>query len=853
MTLRSGSHLAHYEIVAPLGAGGMGEVYRAKDPKLGRDVAIKVLPESLSNDADALARFEREARAVAALSHPNILSIFDFGQVNGTAFAVMELLEGETLRGRLGGGALGQRKAVEIARQIAHGLSAAHEKGIVHRDLKPENVFVTSDGRVKILDFGLAKKAVFEGASDATNTPTASKHTEPGVVLGTVGYMSPEQVKGKPADHRSDIFSFGAILHEMLSGVRAFQRDSAAETMSAILREDPPDLSSTNKNVAPGLARIVRHCLEKNPEERFYSARDVAFDLDSVSETSSSQLGLIPLAPRRAVLVRAAAVAAVLAAFAAGYALRARRPPPPLPTFRQLTFRRGSVWNARFGADGSSVVYSAAWEGGTRDVFQGRSDGPDSRPFGLADADVLAVSSTGEVAVALHPHPSAPFLDEGTLARVAATGGAPREVLEHVEFADFAPDGKELAIVRGVSGKQRLEFPVGKVLYETSGWISWPRFSRRGDRIAFFDHPVVGDDGGRTAVVDLSGKKTVLTPLSATSFGLAWSPDGSEIWFTAAERGGNRGLQAVDLSGRVRDLYRATGVLTLTDVSKSGRVLLRHDVLRIGLAALAEGAAKERDLSWLDWSLLASMSADGRMVLFSESGEGGGEGYSVMLRNTDGAPAVRLGEGQGLSISPDAKRVLVLVHPTTEPKLVIYPTGAGEQKTFAFGTLRPRSAEWLPDGLRFLMRASEAGQREHAYLVDAETGNAKPVSPELSGPARLSDARHFVARLPDGTFRAFPIEGGEGTPVAGLRPMDIVLGPADRDGWVYVSHGQQVPLLVSRVELATGREEPWKDLTPSDRTGIARLLNLRVAPGGNAYAYSYARILSDLFVLEGLR
>ncbi|HJW13198.1 MAG TPA: serine/threonine-protein kinase, partial [Thermoanaerobaculia bacterium] len=274
MTLAAGSKLGPYEIVSAIGAGGMGEVYRAKDPRLGRDVAVKVLPASFSQDADRLRRFEQEARAAGVLNHPNITAVYDIGTHEGAPYVVQELLEGETLRQELAGGRLSPRKAIEHGVQIAQGLAAAHDKGIVHRDLKPENVFVTKDGRAKILDFGLAKLVQPEqGGSAVTNLPTATGATEPGVVLGTLGYMSPEQVKGKSADARSDIFSFGAILYEMLSGRRAFHRDSAAETMSAILREEPPDLSATNRSIQPGLERIVRHCLEKNPEERFYSAR----------------------------------------------------------------------------------------------------------------------------------------------------------------------------------------------------------------------------------------------------------------------------------------------------------------------------------------------------------------------------------------------------------------------------------------------------------------------------------------------------------------------------------------------------------------------------------------------------
>src|ERR1017187_7162000 len=283
MTLAAGTRLGPYEILSPLGAGGMGEVYRARDKKLDRDVAIKVLPDSVAADPDTLARFEREALAVAALSHPNILSIFDFGTHNGASYAVMELLEGEALRGRLDAGPIPQKQAVDYALQVSKGLSAAHEKGIVHRDLKPENLFVTKDGHVKILDFGLAKRAEKDTTGTETSAPTEFKHTGPGVVMGTMAYMSPEQVRGLPLDHRSDIFSFGGVLYEMLSGGKAFKKNTAADTMSAILKEEPPELAESGRNISPALDQVVRHCLEKDPSNRFQSAKDIAFALSQAS------------------------------------------------------------------------------------------------------------------------------------------------------------------------------------------------------------------------------------------------------------------------------------------------------------------------------------------------------------------------------------------------------------------------------------------------------------------------------------------------------------------------------------------------------------------------------------------
>ena len=334
MTLASGNKLGPYEILAPLGAGGMGEVYRARDTRLGRDVAVKVLPSSLSVDPDRLHRFEQEACAAGALNHPNILVIHHIDTHDGSPYIVSELLEGETLRKRMSGTAIAQRRVIDYACQIAHGLAAAHEKGIVHRDLKPDNIFITKDGRVKILDFGLAKLTQPDGAQSQTEIPTRRVDTDPGVVMGTVGYMSPEQIRGKPVDHRSDIFSFGAILYEMLSGRRAFQGESAADTMSAILKEDPPDLSETNHNISPALERLVNHCLEKNPEARFHSARDLAFAIEALSgsfPTSAETMTAAAIAPRRMprreVIGWSLAALLLLAGLAATIVLLRRTPP----------------------------------------------------------------------------------------------------------------------------------------------------------------------------------------------------------------------------------------------------------------------------------------------------------------------------------------------------------------------------------------------------------------------------------------------------------------------------------------------------------------------------------------------
>jgi eukaryotic-like serine/threonine-protein kinase len=366
MPLAPGTQLGPYEISAPLGAGGMGEVYRARDTRLRREVAVKVLPDAFSSDPERLRRFEQEARTAGALNHPNVLAIYDVGKHDGSPYLVSEFLEGKTLREQLKTGPLPVRRATDIAVQVARGIAAAHEKGIIHRDLKPANLFLTSDGRVKILDFGLAKLFQRDDCGvGETLSLTPLPHTESGLVLGTVGYMSPEQVRGESADPRSDIFSLGAILYEMLSGKRAFHKESSAETMTAILKEEPPGLSGETRKIPSAVERIVFHCLEKNPAERFESARDLAFDLESLSGISSpsTERPASALSPRRKWLIPPVALLLLAIGLAGGRFLARRTRSSALPTYQQLTFKRGILYSARFAPDGKTVIYSAGWDG----------------------------------------------------------------------------------------------------------------------------------------------------------------------------------------------------------------------------------------------------------------------------------------------------------------------------------------------------------------------------------------------------------------------------------------------------------------------------------------------------------
>ncbi|HEY3125329.1 MAG TPA: WD40 repeat domain-containing serine/threonine protein kinase, partial [Thermoanaerobaculia bacterium] len=680
---------------------------RARDSRLGRDVAIKVLPATYSKDPDRLRRFEHEARAAGVLNHPNITAVYDIGSAEGSPYVVTELLEGETLRSRMAAGGLPGRKVTDYAIQIARGLAAAHEKGIIHRDLKPENLFVTKDGRVKILDFGLAKLTHPESGAPLTEAPTEMVGTEPGVVMGTVGYMSPEQVRGQAADQRSDLFAFGAILYEMLSGQRAFSGGSAADTMSAILKEEPPDLLSTNQNVSPGLERIVRHCLEKSPDERSHSAHDIAFDLEALSGISGPRAAAAaPTAERkRVVQTLPAAVGAIIVAVLAGtLAYRAGKKAGYVtpPSFHRLTYRRGFVSSARFAPDGQTVFYAASWDGAEKpQLFSTRVENPASLRLGLPDGHVESISRSGEMLILSNVVFGGGWTHRGTLSSAPLSGAAARDLLEDVAEADWSPDGRSLALVRAPQWRYRLEFPAGKVLYETTGWISHPRLSPRGDAVAFLDHPIFGDDHGAVAIVDQSGKKTTLSTGWDSTQGLAWSASGDEIWFTASTP--RNALYAVTRSGRRRLIVSSHGNLTLQDISKDGRVLIDCANERVGLLGLSAADARERDLSGLDWSRGPILSEDGKTLVFSELGAGGGVGYSVYLRRMDGSPAVRLGEGEALALSPDGKWVLAALVRSSPVSLVLFPSGAGEARPLPKDSINHESgprgvASFFPDG-----------------------------------------------------------------------------------------------------------------------------------------------------------
>jgi Tol biopolymer transport system component len=853
MTLQAGTRLGPYEIVAPLGAGGMGEVYRARDTRLGRDVAIKVLPPELSSDSGRLRRFEKEARSASSLNHPNIVTVYDIGNADSVAYIAMELVEGVTLRHMLLEGPLPMRKLLVLGAQVAEGLSKAHGAGIVHRDLKPENVMVTRDGLVKILDFGLAKLTPEGEWGEGTQAPTVSGATEPGIVVGTVAYMSPEQTLGKPLDFRSDQFSVGSMLYEMAAGKKAFARASGPETMAAIIREEPEPLSSAMPSTPVPLRWLVERCLAKEPQDRYASTQDLARDLatfrDRLSEaTTSGQQVAAVMSRSRARIVSVLAALGILAIGAAAYFAGRRQSAAAPPSYHRLTYRRGYISGARFSPDGHTIVYSAAWDGKPLETFLARRESPDSRSLGLTGAHLFGVSSEAEMALGLGWFLPSGLLGIGTLARASISGGAPRELLEKVVQADWSPDGKSLAVVRRKQGKALLEFPIGKTLCELDDPLGI-RVSPKGDLIAVIEER----SETSISVVDSTGKKRKISTGWTRADGISWSPKGDEIWFTASRVGQARVLWAVSLSGRERLLAQVPGRLTLQDIAADGRVLLTHESVRREMVGLAPGEQRERDLTWLGYSFPSALSRDSRMVLFLEANEGN-QLWPLYVRGMDGAPAIRIGETGPMSLSafsPDNRWVVAPLPDGRGHQLL--PTGAGEPRPLPIrGLVSVGDIKWFPDGEHLLVEAKAPGEGCRDFVIDLSGGQPRPVTPQgICESSISSDGKSVVNLDEDGGLSIYSVDGGPPRRVAEKAPGDPMQWSSD-GRFVYLWHEAKFNR-VDRLDLTTGKAELWKEFQPADMTGVQVVQPLLLAPDGKSYVYTYVRVQSDLYLVEGLK
>jgi len=868
--LAAGMRVGPYEIVALLGRGGMGEVYRARDERLSRDVALKVLHADVKADAERVRRFEQEAKAAGVLNHPNIVAVHDTGESEGAPYIVSELLEGETLRERLAVGGLGVRKAVEFAAQVARGLAAAHDRGIVHRDLKPENVIVTKDGLVKILDFGVAKLGRTDEERIGSEVQTLSA-TSPGTVLGTVGYMSPEQARGLPADHRSDLFSLGAVLFEMLTGERAFKGATPADTLSAILREDPTEALPAAQDLPAGLRRLVRRCLEKSPEDRFQSARDLAFALEGAAGEPTSPSGESRAvdrerrgARRRWARLAALALAAFLPAAAVGlWAVRRPARPAGPPTFQRLTFRLGDLISARFAPDQETILYSAEWGGLPMEVFQTRASARGSRPLSLRDARLLSISAKEELALLLHPRIVGLWVHQGTLARAPLAGGSPREVLDDVIDADWSADGTDLAVIHVADdGHSRIEFPIGHVLYDPAPptWLSSLRVSRGGHGIVFFQHPVANDNQGDVRLVDAQGRVSTLSAGYTALNGLAWADDAPEVRFTGSRAGGSpQQLHSMTLTGRDRVLVSVGGLMHLADASRSGKALVRRGTTWIETRARRKGAREETELAAADLSSPVDLSDDGQTILGSDAGDGSGPNGSFYVQKTDGSEAVWLGEGDGQALSPDGRLALALISRTTPQQLLVVPTRAGETKVLPPGPIvHYQRAVWVPSGREALFAGKERQGGMRLYVQGVDAGPPRAVTAEgvellRAGKAVSPDGTRVVAMGADGVPALYPLAGGPPSPVPGLGETDIPICWTADGRELFVARYETSPPSVERVEIATGRARPWTGLRRSRPSGLLGDYRVLVTPDGEAFAYSYFRSMSDLYLVTGLR
>jgi Tol biopolymer transport system component/aminoglycoside phosphotransferase (APT) family kinase protein len=857
--------IGSYEIVAPIGAGAMGEVYEARDSKLNRRVALKILPPLLALDPDRVARFRREAQVLAALHHTHIAAIYGLEESDGVQALVLEFVGGQTLAERIAAGPVALDEAIRIASQVADALEAAHEKGIIHRDLKPANIKIAANGDVKVLDFGLAK--VWEGAPHdqlaAAPTLTATRDRERGL-LGTPAYMSPEQARGRALDRRTDIWSFGCVLFEMLTGGAAFGDETISDTLARVLDRDV-DWQALPASTPRRLRDLLRRCLQKDVRRRLRDIGDARIELDEISnrtDAGDAEPNPSAMETGRVRWRRRLAAVAVLGLVIVATAIVSRRNLPAAPVFRQLTFRHGTVGGARLAPDGRTAIYRATWAGTEPALFLIRPESLQSGPIGLVNAGIYSVSSRGEMAVALGCRLNwGECL--GTLAQVSMTGGSPRQLVKDVLAADWAPDGQSLAIVAFTGDTYQLQFPIDKALYQAKGWITDPRISPTGDRIAFLDHEQLGDTGGSVSIVDLQGRKTTLSSGWKSLHGLAWPPDGNEVWFSGSRlgKGGTSALYGVTLAGRVRTVFSSPSTLKLNDISRDGlRVLLTRGTRRGGIIGLTAGDKAERDLSWLDYSTLADLSFDGRTLLFYEWGEGVGAKSTIFVRKTDSGDAVPLGEGKPLALSPDA-RFVVAVQEAAMPQLVLLPTGTGDARRMPRGAIVEYLdwAAWSQDGRRIFFAAREVTNVRRTFVQDVDGGDPRPVTPDgFVGMVLSPNDKTIVAVDRYGEYYLCAVDASAPPlPLAGYRDGDVPLQWSDDGHFLFVREAGNLVLRIDTIDLDTGARRPWKEFKTPDPTVLIDIGSdpgqIRVTPDGKSYAYTYWTFEGELYLAEGLK
>ncbi len=868
MILSPGESFGAYTILGPLGRGGMGEVYRARDNRLGRDVALKILPEAEAEDAERTRRFEQEARAASALNHPNIVVIYEAGiatpsgRTEPLRFLAMEFLDGEPLGALLIGGGLSFKRTLDFACQIADGLACAHESGIVHRDLKPSNIVVTRDGHVKILDFGLAKLRPLT-PDEVTTDPTL---TSPGTLLGTVGYMAPEQVRGEPATPASDQFALGCILFEMLTGQRPFQRKSPAETLSAILRDEPPAIEELNANVPVPIRWIIERCLSKSPRDRYSSTRDMARDLqklrEAATETSLHSISVKLQSLKRRRTLRIAAGVFLVAALAAGGSFlfygKLRTVAPP--SFQRLTVRQGTVWRGLFAPNASMILFAATWEGQPARAYltSPESAGLD-RTLEAEPLLPMAFSPDGsEVLVLLGTFRLPNGLLSGTLARMPALGGEPRRILEECGWADWSRSGKFLAAVRNSGGEKVLELRDSeggnaKELFRTRGSIASVHFSPGDDWIAFIHQPNVQATTGQVQIVGQDGaSRRTLTALFESCFGLDWNDRTGEIWFTTTE---NRqgALRAVTPSGRQRLIYSFPEQFVLQDIRAGSQRCLFTSANMRGALIIHQKGGPPRDLSWLDYTRVTDISPDRKAILFSEQGPTP-KTWGSWIRPIEGGNAVRLGAWEPGRFSPDARRIIGTSSDAAGTgQLVLFSVGAGDSRPLPTPGLAADEPSFAgPDAILFV--GTREGKR-NVWTIRTDGRQLRPLgAPDCALP------------IPNPSLRSFVCEGGPGFATIFVYPMDGGPGrrlfehPAGKRFWYarFDSTGKRIFAVASdrkffTLDSTSGKVLAQEALPVPESLGYAELIDASLDAEGSIVAYSLNVYSAQLYSVSGLR
>jgi serine/threonine protein kinase len=877
-----GTRLGAYEILAPLGAGAMGEVWRAQDTKLEREVAVKVLPPSFASSPDRVARFAREARVLAQLRHPGIAAVHSFEEIDGRPLLVMELAEGETLGQRIALGPLPLEEALSVARQIAEALEEAHEKGIVHRDLKPGNVKVSPKGKVKLLDFGLAKAWAADASSlsgqeeSVTLVSQATEETAHGLILGTAAYMPPEQARGLPVDRRADIWAFGVVLFEMLTGQRLFVGETVSDVLVAVLTREP-DWSLLPARTPAGVVSLLRRCLARDARNRLHDIADARIELSDPEVTAparpapaepappdpapvSGPVSIYPPpAPGPSRIPRGALVAVLVAAAAAlsfFVALRVGRKEPPV--FRNITWSHGDVFSARLAPDGQNVVYSAAFDGRPLALYSARLDAIESRSLDLPAGDVVGISRDAEMALLVGRHNVGSWKRVGTLARASLSGGSPRPVLEAVFDADIAPDGQSFAVVRAAIPGQQLEYPVGRVIHRSRGWISHPRISADGKRLAFIDHDADGDDLGSVSLFTGEGPAVRLSPQLDYAQGLAWSPSGDEIWGTSYRVEEGTLLQAFSASRPPRVLMRVPSTARILDAAADGRILMTYDDTHVELEGKLAGDAAIRSYSWWRASFVTGLSHDGALFAGDGAMNLAQGGSAAFYRRAGNSAPVRLGAGSSAGVSPDGRWIFLTPENWRGTRLRAVPTGPGEPRDFDLAPVESmisgtRVLSFSADGSRLAFAGAVPKSDVRGYVLDLELkGAPRAVTPEGVDEVLISPDGRTIAGVARGKgVWLFPTDGGEGKSLAGAGTDDLPVAWESSSGALFV-WDRRIPLRVFRVDLATGRRTLALSVEPRDPTGVL-YGHVRFAPDLAHFLFRFRRHTSYLAVVSGAR